>query len=108
MYRILSILIFSFTPRRHPTHPLPRFRRRVSLTRPGKGPLGRRGGGVHGCLAHGVARQNSGGELGLGLLEAGARLPVERVDLRRRTGENSVTGLPPYLPCKSEVFNTGV
>lgn len=48
---------------------------------PGEGSLRRRGGGVHGCLAHGVVWKHSRGKLRLGLLETGAGLPVERVDL---------------------------
>lgn len=63
-----------------PTPPLSFF-----LWRSAEGPLGGAGGGARGGvgsgLAHGLIGHDSGGELGLGLLETGIRLPVHAVDL---------------------------
>lgn len=62
-----------------------------ALLRSGEGPLGSAGGsasgGVGGRLAHGLIGHDSGGELGLGLLETGISLPVHSVDLSEGRAE---------------------
>lgn len=73
-----GLLLFFFLHASHPPDPSC-----PSLSRSGEGPLGGAGGGGGGRLTYSLIGHDSGGELGLGLLEAGVGLPVQAVDLKK-------------------------